>query len=206
MFVQGFRRGIAITASLLVAAGCASTSLRDQWTDPSWRGGPFTRYYVLGIGNDLTNRRIFEDAMVVRLTAAGVQAVPSYRDLPDGAKATEGQIDAAVVKSGADALLMTRLKGVQRETQVSTVMVPGPGPMFGPGWYGMYSAWYPVQEVRQYDVATVETSVFATGTKTLVWTGVTETFNPRSVQQEAGGFADVIVKALAARGLVPAGR
>jgi hypothetical protein len=199
-----FRLPVWLCALALFAAGCASTTLRDQWSDPAWRGEPFTRFYVLGIGNDVANRRIFEDAMVARFAAAGVQAVPSYRDLPESARATEAQIDAAVANAGADALLMTRVKGVQRETQVSTVMVPGP--LYGPGWYGWYSTWYAVPEVRQYDIAVVETSVFDARSKALVWTGVTETFNPRSVQQEVPGFADLIARAISARGLLPAGR
>ncbi len=203
--LRSFRLSPVLAAAFLLCA-CATTTLRDQWSDPSYRGGPFKKYYVLGVGDDLTNRRIFEDAMVARLVAAGVAAVPSYRDLTESAKATEGQIDAAVRKSGADALLMTRVKGISRELQVSTVMVPGPGPMFGGGWYGMYNAWYPVQQVDQYEIATVETSVFDTSTKALVWTGVTETFNPRTVQKEAPGFADVIVQALTAKGLLPAGK
>jgi hypothetical protein len=193
-----------IVAIALLAAGCASTTLRDQWSDTTWRGGPFRKVYVLGIGNDFTNRRVFEDAMVSRLASAGVQAVPSYRELPESAKATEAQIDAAVARSGADALLMTRVRGITREMQVSTVMMPGP--MYGPGWYGMYSAWYPMQQVQQFDIATVETSVFDARNRQLVWTGVTETFNPRSVEKEVGGFADVIVNALGARGLLPAAK
>lgn len=186
-------------AALVVA--CASTTIQDQWTDPNFRGGPLRSFVVLGVGGDAVTRRIFEDTMVVKLRASGVLATQAYLYIPDGPMATEAQIDAAVSQAKADALMMTRMRGVQTRTQVSTVMVPGPG--FGPGWYGWYSAWYPVQQVSQYQIAIVETSVFATTGRTLVWTGVTQTFNPQSVAQEAPGFAEVIIRALAAQGLLP---
>ncbi len=77
-------------------------------------------------------------------------------------------MEAAVARSGADALMMTRLLGIDTRTNVSTVMVPGPmlGPGFGPGsgprpgWWGGYSGWYAVPQVTQYQVATAETTVF----------------------------------------------
>jgi hypothetical protein len=70
----------------------------------------------------------------------------------------------------------------------------------------MYTGWYPVTEVRQYDIATVETTLFDARTKSVVWAGVSETYEPRSVAKEAPGFADVIIKALRERGLLPAGK
>lgn len=74
------------------------------------------------------------------------------------------------------------------------------------GWYGLYARWYPVTEVHQYDVALVETSLFAADSKRVVWSGMTETYEPTSVAKSAPGFADVIVKTLQQRGLLPAGK
>ena len=67
--------------------------------------------------------------------------------------------------------------------------------MFGP-------AMVPVAEIQQYDLATVETTLFDVATGRVVWTATTQTFNPTSVQREAPGFADVIIGQLAARGLI----
>ena len=61
-------------------------------------------------------------------------------------------------------------------------------------------------EVRQYDIASVETSVFDARNRSLVWAGVSETYEPRSVEKDAPGFADVIIKALRERGLLPAAK
>jgi hypothetical protein len=195
------RRLFACSVALALAA-CASTTIRDAWTDPAYQGGPFRRVLVLGVSRDVPERRVFEDTMARRIEAAGTQAVPAYRYLPEGTKADEPSLDRAVRESGADALLMSRIRSIDRRTSVSTVMVPA---SVGFGWYPWYSGWYPVTDVRQYDIAVVETSVFETGTKRVVWTGVTETYEPTSVERDAPGFADVIANALARRGLLPKG-
>jgi len=61
-----------------------------------------------------------------------------------------------------------------------------------------------VQEVRQYDIATVETKLFDVKTKQLVWAATTSTFNPRSVARESPAFADLIIGQLASRGIIAA--
>lgn len=195
-------------AATLALAGCASTTIRDSWSDPAFQGPPFKRVLVLGVSSDMTNRRVFEDIMAQRLAQSGVEAIQAYRFLPESGKVSEAELDRAVQQSGADGLVMSRVRNVDRRTSVSTQMVPmGPsmGP-WGPGWYGMYAGWFPVTEVRQYDIAVVETSAFSTQGRRLVWTGMTETYEPRSMQQDAPGFADVIAKALSARGVLPAQR
>ena len=195
------RRTFIAVASLALAA-CASTTIRDTWYDPAYRGGPFRKLLVLGVSNNISERRTFEDIMAARLAVTGIEAIPAYRYLPEGGKAAEPALDAAVRASGADGLLMSRVRGIDRRTSVYTSMAPMPG--FG--WYGVYSHWYPVTEVHQYDIATVETSLFAADGKRVVWSGMTETYEPTSVAKDAPGFADVIVKALQQRGLVPAGK
>jgi hypothetical protein len=59
-----------------------------------------------------------------------------------------------------------------------------------------------VQQVSQYDLATVETKLFDVPTKNLVWAATTSTFNPRSVARETPGFADLIIGQLADRGVI----
>jgi hypothetical protein len=195
------RRTLIVVASLALAA-CVSTTLRDTWYDPGYRGGSFRKLLVLGVSNNISERRTFEDIMAARLAVTGIEAIPAYRYLPEGGKAAEPALDSAVRASGADGLLMSRIRGIDRRTSVYTSMAPMPA--FG--WYGVYSGWYPVTEVHQYDIATVETSLFAAEGKRVVWSGMTETYEPTSVAKDAPGFADVIIKALQQRGLVPAGK
>ena len=191
---------IALGAAALVVAACASTTMKDSWVDPSVRTVPFAKVLVVAVG-DVTQQRIFEDAMVEKLRGVGVEGIQGYRFLPDG-RASEDQMNAAVTRSGADGLMLVRSKGVRTETEVRTTTMPGP---MGPGWYGWYGSWYAVPDVYQYRIATIETTVFDAKSKRLVWTGVTETFDPTSFRRDAGRLADIIVGALAANKLTPKG-
>jgi hypothetical protein len=203
MRARPFRPMLLLALACAHVAGCVSTTLQDAWSDPSYTRGAFKKWLVVGVGagDDVAARRTFEDVMVARLKARGVDALPSYLYLPEG-RATEAQLDSAVTVSGADGMMLVHLRRVQTRTQVSTAMVPGPAyPGFG--WYGVYGGWYAVPQVTQYDVATVETTVYEVYGKRLIWSGVTQTFDPRSVAQEAPQFSDVVLGALAQRGIVP---
>ncbi len=206
----------AAAAAMILLAGCASTTLQSTWSDPGFTGGPFKKVFVMGLAaRNTTARRVFEDIMVARLQAAGAQGVPAYQFIPNDGAVPEPVLDEAVAKSGADAVLMTRLLGIETQTNVSTMMVPGPvvgpgwggpgwgGPGWGgPGWWGAYNAWYAVPQVTQYQIATAETTLYDVSTRRLVWTATSQTFNPQSVQQEAPGLADAVIGSLQARGLI----
>lgn len=197
-------RGIGrwtIGAAALAVAACASTTMKDSWVDSSVRAAPFSKLLVVAVGGDVTQQRIFEDTMAEKLRSVGVDGVQGYRYLPDG-RASEEQMNAAVVRSGADGLMLVRSKGVRTETEVHSTYVPG---AMGPGWYGWYGGWYAVPDVYQYRIATIETSVFDATTRKLVWTGVTETYDPASFRKDAGRLADIIVGALASNRLTPKG-
>lgn len=195
------RLAFAFFAAALLA-GCASTTLTDSWSDAAYNRGPFQKWLVVGVGGGSASVRTLEDVMTAKLRARGVEAVQGYQFLPDG-QASEPQLDGAVRASGAQALMLVHLRRVETRTQVSTTLVPGP--MYaGYGWYGVYGGWYSVPDVSQYQVATVETTVYQVDQKRLVWSGVTQTFDPGSMATEAPGFSEVILSALAQRALVPA--
>ena len=196
---------IPILALPAFIAGCASTTLQSEWRDPAYTAGPFRKIFVIGLSaRDVTARRVFEDVMVSKLTAAGVQAVPEWQYVTTEGQVPETAMTAAVGSTGADAVLMARLVAIDKQISVNPVVVPGPAY----GWYGpyagWYSGWYTYPQVTQYDVVYVETTLFDTKTKRLVWSGTSKTVDPASVQQEAPGFADTIIGALQKAGLLPA--
>jgi len=189
-------RWLAVVASVLILASCASTTLQTTWRDPAYTGTAFKRVLVVGLSaRDGTSRRVLEDVLVAKLKAGGVDAVPGWQYLADGPM-DEASFAAAVGKSGADALLMVRLLGVETQTTVWPPM----GPRIG--WYGVYSGWYAYPDVTQSQIAYVETTIFDTKTRRMIWSGTSQTLNPTSVQKDAPAFADVILGALARNGLL----
>lgn len=119
--------------------------------------------------------------------------MPAYRSLPGPEIADEPALQTAVEQSGADGLLMSRLLGIDTQVTVD----PGMG-----GWYQPYYGWYASPELKR--TARVETSLYSVATKKTVWTTVSETINPGTVQEEAPALADAVIKDLRSRGLVAA--
>jgi len=198
-----FCRALALGLATLTLAACQTTSIKSAWFDPGYTGGAMKKIVVVGVGGNVVNRRVFEDVFAQKLRAAGVEGIPGYTVIQDEARAAEAPFAAAVEKTGAQGALMVRLLGVDTKTQVYTTMISGG---FGWGPYGgMYGpGWYPVTEVNQYDIATVEASLYDVRTRRLVWAATTETVNPTSVERETPGYADLVIAQLAARGAIAA--
>ena len=196
-----------LVASLLLAA-CASTTLQSAWFDPNFAGPPMKKIDVIGVGTNLTNRRVFEDIFAQKLRDAGVDGVAGYTVIPDEARAAQQPFTDAVVRTGAQGLLVVRLLGVDTRTQINTTMVPTSPGMWGGPWGGGWGGsafgptMVPVQQVSQYDLATVEATLFDVATGRVVWTATTQTLNPSSVERETPGFATLIIGQLTARGVI----
>jgi len=187
----------------LMLAACATTTIRSAWFDTSYKGGPMKRIVVVGVGGQVAERRVFEDIFAQQLKAAGVDGIPGYTVAPDETRKDDAAFASAVERTGAEGVLIVRLLSVDTRTQVSTAMVPGPT-WWGPatGFYG--PIWFPQTQVSQYEIAQVESSLYETKTRRLIWSATTDTFNPSTVAQETPRFAAVIIGQLRARGLIPA--
>jgi hypothetical protein len=199
---------LVVVAALV--SGCQSTSIRSAWFDTDFAGPPLRKLVVSGNASGTAEGRVFEDIFVEKLRAAGVDAVAGHTVRLDDPNLPEASFVAAVVNTGAQGLLLVRVLGVDTRTRVTTTMVPG-GMGWGPSPWGSprSGAWgsptgtrIPVQQVSQYDLATVETKLFDVPTKNLVWAATTSTFNPRSVARETPAFADLIIGQLADRGII----
>jgi hypothetical protein len=188
----------ACAAALLVLAGCASTSLVNQWKAPDYRGAAPKRVLVVGITAQSSIRRTFEDQFVLQLKVAGVDAVQSYTVLPEDGQVEEARLKTAVEDARADGVITTRLVKAEQKTQVT----PGYyGPVPTVGFYGWYSsAWmgvYDPPQVYQYDVYTSETSLYHVSDGKVVWSGTAQTTAPGSnIEKEIAQYAELMIKAM----------
>ena len=202
------RSAFLLLALVTLVSGCQTTSIQSAWYDTNFRGGPMRKIVVVGSVNSVADGRVFEDIFAEKLRAAGVEGIAGYTVIADETRGTEAQFATAVASTGAQGLLLVRLLRVDTRTQVSTTMVPGGmGWGWGGGWGGGWGspfgpAMVPVQQVNQYDLATVESKLYDVQTKQLVWAATTTTFNPTSVARETPGFASVIIGQLAQRGII----
>jgi hypothetical protein len=198
-----FRSLYVLLALAALVSGCQSTSIRSAWFDTDFAGPPFRKVMVVGDIGTTAGARTFEDDFAAKLRAAGVDAIASHTVKLDDPNVTEASFVAAVTGSGAQGLLLVRLLGVDTRTQVTTTMVPG-GMAWGRSpWGGPASrTMVAVPQVRQYELAAVETKLYDVQTRQLVWAATTSTFNPTSLARETPAFAELIIGQLAARGVI----
>jgi hypothetical protein len=198
--------GRVVTVAMvgLLAAACASTSIVSSWVSPEAAANRPKRMLVVGVSNVDTTRRMFEDEFVRQLKAKGVDAIPSYSQLTQDRKPTQGDVVAAIKKSGADAVLVTQIKGTETRTDVSysyqPMMAPG-------GYYGFYSgAWANTYAatpiVYQYDIVNAETRIWNTGNDKLLFSVLTRTFDPSAPQREIPPFVGTLIEQMAKGGLL----
>jgi hypothetical protein len=113
---------VAAAAALLLTLACgATTKLASVWQEPNYAGTGMSRILLLGVGENATVRRSFEDAFVAALTAQGVEAVASYRELPSVERLSREAIEQVVRAGAFDGVVVTRLLGTDKEE----IYVPG---------------------------------------------------------------------------------
>lgn len=212
---------LAAAAALLAASACSTpTVVNAQWADPQFSAKPIRSIVVFGITNDTTNRRVFEDAMVAQLVAKGVKATPSYQFAPGPGPASQDVMKKAIVESGANGVLLTRIVNISQSVRVTpgTNFGPGPGfgPGFGPGWggagFGGFHGFYGGMWASSMNIPPsisidenvgADTRLFEAKDFGVVWSAsTTTTTGYTSTGNLIQGFAVLIVGALAKDGFI----
>jgi hypothetical protein len=194
---------LVLTLTAATLADGKSTKLVTSWKNPEYSGPAFHRILVLGMSVKPGVRADFEDALSKLVTRDGVEAVPGNTILlrPEGSKLDINYLKSQIKEFRIDAVIVSRLVKVDK----SITYVPGqpymPYPYYG-SFYGYYGAVYPVvyspDYLREDTTVRVETNVYAvtSGEGQLVWTGVSDTFNPSSADKVIDALSKLIVKEL----------
>jgi hypothetical protein len=195
-----------LLAAALALTGCsASNRLVSQWSNPAYSSPPFRKILVGGSGPESAIRRNLEDEFVAQLAAAGVDAVPSYRYIPDDQNVDEAALRNAAQQAGADAVMLARSIGRERKTEYRPGYCPYTslgffGPHVGATWYGAYGWPY----AYSYDVYASETTLYDAAKNEVVWTGTVRTYDPKNVGGAIKDYVETVLKALQERNLLRA--
>lgn len=187
-----------------------STRLVVSWTNPAVTHPGFHKVLVVGMSNNPGIRADFEDALAAKLTAPGLEAIAGNTLLlrPEGTKPNLDYLRAQVKENHIDAVLVSRL--ISAETKIT--YVPGqnyiyPYPYYRSfyGYYGeVYPAVYSPDYLREDTTVRVETNLYSTNSEEgeLVWTAVSDTFNPRSAAKAIQGISQLVAGELKKQGLL----
>ena len=203
-----FPARLLVIFTFSVVAACSSTKLVESWSEPEFTDKPFKKILILAVMQDDLQRRSFEGKFAERITLDGVEGVPGNTLMSNPEDYDEkSEIRQAVMQSGADAVLIATLVKVKKEERYVPPRVDYI-PSYGYG-HGMYDYWgRSYQSVYSPGYTTVdtivklETSVFSVDTENMVWSGRTESFNPKSSEKVVQENADVIAADMKKAGLI----
>ena len=195
---------LAVILAGATLANGKSTRLVASWKNPEYSGPAFHRILVLGMSAKPGVRADFEDALSKLVARDGVEAIPGNTILlrPEGTKLDLNYLKTQVKEFKIDAVIVSRLVKVDK----NVTYIPGqsyvmPYPYYR-SFYGYYGAVYPVvyspDYLREDTTVRVETNVYAATPPDgeLVWTGVSDTFNPSSADKVIDGLSKLVVKEL----------
>lgn len=183
---------------LLLAAACAATTLRSVWQREGYTGGPFRTLLVMGISEHAGARALYEEVVARELAAHGVRTLQSSVVLPEIGAVTPARVRRWVRELGIDGVLTTHLVGIR----VDVEYVP---PTWHPWLWDYYDyRWHTMEPgyLRQSETVVLETNLYDTRGQ-LVWSAVSETFNPESRDRVIDEVSRLVTEELASRNLVP---
>ncbi len=174
---------VLFAASLWIACG-TSTKLTAHWGDKEYEKGTIKRVLILGITKRESIRRIFEEDMVEKLEYYGIEGSPSSELFPIGEKLDTTSFRLHFKNEGFDAVLTSQLVSSDKETRYE----PGYGYSgysgYNRGFYGNYGYSYNNMYSPGYSYTTttikIETHLYDTKTEKLIWSGISETFDPNN--------------------------
>ena len=195
-----------LCCALLLLSACQTTETLNTWSDDS-QSHRFSKVLVMAVLKEPVYRKLLEQKLVDALKAEGINAEATSNLYPDNDVLDEAMIDAAMKKTAADSVMVIRLVDTRKETVYTpgTVYVPGGyGGRYGYGYYGYYGGGYSAISTpgysTEYNISTVESTVFSAATNKRTWSTITET-SETSVNAAIDSYIKVIGKSIKASGL-----
>jgi hypothetical protein len=183
-----------ITAALvslvaaLSAASCASTDMTSTWTDPAAKGASLSKVAVICMAKDPGLRRMAEDTAAAQLV--GAQGTPSYRVLGDMDLKDKAAVKAKLKEQGFQGVLFMRLAGVTEQVN--------------PVSYSSFDGYYDYAAGAVYDPGYLQTdtvvhvisNLYSLQDDKLIWSGVSQTFDPASAKSFMNDVSKAVAKSI----------
>jgi len=199
-----------LSAMLFLLNGCSSTLLVENWSDKNYSGPPMKKILIIGVINNEKHRRSFENEFTSLLTTDKRTGIASHTLLPDLKKSGNKEKVLATVKEvGADAVMIVTSHGVvdqQRVTAPSVDYVPNAGMGYSSGMYGYYNTSHSVIFSPGHTVTDtilrVDIKLFSVATEKVIWSGKTESLNPKSAKKLIAEFERLVVRDMRKGGFI----
>jgi hypothetical protein len=206
---------------LLSLTGCASVSMVSTWRDQAAPRKSYKNLLVVGITEKQQMRTVFEEVMAAELRKTGISATPSYTVTGAEPKLSRESVEKAALAAGVDAVLTAQLIDMRRKTITAGGFIMndrghslaaldeaegGSVEMFGVSGMGAVSyASFNMKsvEITTSKTAVIETRMYDTSTRKLVWSGISNAVDPAGLITATEAFAGVAITSMNKEGLIP---
>ena len=190
--------------AVLPVAKARGSKLIVSWKNPDYSGPKPHRVLVIGMSGNPEIRADFEDDLSAAITSDGLEPIPGNTIFfrPESGEIHRDYLDGQIRDFKIDAVLISRLVKVEK----TVTHVPGqsyaiPYPYYGSfyGYYGtLYHQVYSPGYLREETTVRVETNFYSAAppNEELIWTGTSDSFNPKSAQKAIDGIVKLLVKEL----------
>ncbi len=190
--------------AILPVANAKAVKLLMSWKNPNYSGQKPHRILVIGMSKNPEIRADFEDDLSSAIANDGLEAVPGNSILfrPHSAELDPDYLKGQIRDFKIDAVLTSRLVKVDKKTTYipgHSYAVPYAYYRSFYGYYGtVYRQVYSPDYLREDTTVRVETNFYAVTPSDgeLIWTGTSDSFNPKSAQKVIDGVVKLIVKEL----------
>jgi hypothetical protein len=207
------RRLLVIVISLLavVSASGKSSKLVTSWKNAAYSPEKkFHRVLALGLSDKTVIRADFEDALAAQLGTIGLESIPGNAILlrPEGTQFDLNYLRTQIRENRIDAVVVSRLIKVEN----TVTYIPG-NPYYPPypyynSFYGYYGTVYPMVYspgyLKKEKKVRIETNLYAISSEEgeLVWTCITDTFNPSNVDKAIDRLVKLVVEQMQSEGIL----
>lgn len=202
-YLSGRMMVILVSLLAVLSVSGKSSKLVISWKNPAYTvTKKFHRVLALGLSDKTVVRADLEDELASQLGTTQMETIPGHTILlrPEGTEFDLNYLRTQIREHKIDAVIVSRLIKVEN----TVTYVPGtpympPYPYYGT-LYGYYGAVYPVVYSPGYlneeKKVRIETNVYATSSTEgeLVWTCVTDTFNPSNKKKAIDRLVKLVAK------------
>jgi len=203
-FKSGLRVFLVLSSLVGLCAACAPVKTLDVWKDET-SSQPLQKVLVIAVTKQDYIRNQFENVLSNRLAAKGVEAVPSYKVLPQ--KAEELDRDSVIAKIKELGIENVMVARPISKKEITNYMDGGAffarTAVYNDGWYTYYTGLLVYPE-RAYDTDyfTIAVNLFRLGTQKPVWSYLAQVKVEGSRQGAVNEFVPVIVQELEKSGFL----
>jgi hypothetical protein len=199
---------ITIFSSIFFTSCGPTTEIIGEWSEDEYKTGSIDKLLILGIVDQKKPllKRKFEDGLVDAFNGSGIDAVASMDYMPYDEIIDSTTFEKYFSDLKLDAVLVSRLVGVDKERKVKAgyaYVIPYNS------YYGFYGHYYAsVQYANSSSylsknvVVVLETNLYETKDKKLIWSGISETIDPDKASDVIKSLGAVLADKLSSEGFL----